>query len=125
MWDGQMGADRGPGGPFAIFVTRTMGWRALAVCLLTYYTAHGLNTVAGIINRYAPPADNNDTSSYVDLVCTKLAVRKNDVINPRDPIVMLALVTAISLAEGGARIPWPQDEKGVGVQLALGGPQHA
>jgi hypothetical protein len=121
LWDGQINTDTAPGGPFAIFVTRTLGWRALAVCLLTYYTEHRLNTVEGIICRYAPALEN-DTAGYIDLVCSQLRVHRNDVIDPRETPVMLALVSAIALAEGGARIPWPVDEKMAGVAMVLGVP---
>lgn len=121
LWDGQINADTSPGGPFAVFVTRTLGWRALTECLLTYYTAHRLNTVDGIICRYAPALEN-DTAGYIDLVCSRLRVHRNDVIDPRETPVMLALVSAIALAEGGARIPWPPDEKLAGVAMVLGVP---
>lgn len=118
-WDGQTGADDRAGGPFAIFVSRRMGWRALAVCLLTYFERHGLNTIDGIIDRYAPPVENN-TEGYKQLVCSQLGVTQAAVIDPREPDVMLALVSAIAVAEGGSRVLWPADEKLAGVQLALG-----
>ncbi|WP_223880896.1 hypothetical protein [Roseococcus microcysteis] len=39
---------------FAAFETHEHGIRALARNLVTYQERHGLNTVRGIINRYAP-----------------------------------------------------------------------
>lgn len=119
VWKGQIGLDVAPGGPFAIFQSRVMGWRALSVCLLTYYVKHDLQTVDAIIDRYAPPQEN-DTAAYKDLVCSHLGVARGTRIDPTQPNVMKALVTAIALAEGGARISWLENEKSAGVCLALG-----
>jgi hypothetical protein len=119
-WNGQTGIDNAPGGPFAIFDSRTMGWRALAVCLLTYFEKDGCYTVERIIDRYAPPGDNNNTPGYVALVCGQIGVQPNGPVNPHSPPTMLAMVGAIALAEGSARIQWPAAEKLAGIQLALG-----
>jgi len=122
-WNGQTGVDTAPGGPFAIFENRTMGWRALAVCLLTYFEKDGCYTVDRIIDRYAPPTDNNNTAAYVALVCGQIGAQPNSAVNPRSPATMLALIGAIALAEGSARIQWPAAEKVSGMQIALGIPQ--
>ena len=44
------------------------GIRAIFRILKTYREKYGLNTIEGIINRYAPPAEN-DTESYIESVC--------------------------------------------------------
>lgn len=119
VWDGQIATDLGPGGPFARFVTRTMGWRALAVCLLTYSDVHGLKTINQIIDRYAPPIENN-TVAYKSLVSKHLGIGLDESTDLHKPEVMTAFVAAIAIAEGGARIVWPLDEQAVGVNLALG-----
>jgi hypothetical protein len=118
-WDGQAGTDFARGGPFAIFSSRTMGWRALAVCLLTYFEKHGLNTIDGIVDRYAPPGENN-TAAYKTLVSGRLGIKADEPTNLRLQPVMLAFVSAIALAEGSARVQWIEAEKVAGVQLALG-----
>ena len=119
MWDGQAGTDYGRGGPFAIFSNRTMGWRALAVCLLTYFQRYGLNTIDGIIDRYAPPLENN-TAAYKALVSKQLGIKLDEKTDLRRQPVLLAFVSAIALAEGSARIQWDEAEKNSGVIMALG-----
>lgn len=44
------------------------GIRAAVVLLRTYYFKHNLTTVEKIINRFAPPVENQ-TDSYVKMVC--------------------------------------------------------
>lgn len=70
IWDGQIGID--PKG-FAIFKSPEWGIRALGKLLLNYEKLHGLNTVAGIIGRYAPPVENV-TSSYINSVAKKIGL---------------------------------------------------
>src|SRR4051812_38910947 len=52
---------------FAVFRSPEYGIRALAKLLQTYQSKHGLRTVRGIINRWAPPVENN-TGAYVNAV---------------------------------------------------------
>lgn len=120
QWEGQVGTDWALGGPFAQFFSLTMGWRALAECLLTYYRIHGLCTVEDICDRWAPPADHNDTSAYTATVAQRMAVEPTTVIQVDDLAVLVDLSAAIALAEGGARIPWDPAVREAGCKLALG-----
>lgn len=117
-WEGQAGVDDAPGGPFAIFSDRTKGWRALAVCLLTYQDVHGLRTVRQIINRWAPPSDGNPTSAYAAFVAGWMGVRPDADVDLHHGPTMLGLVTAIATEEGGAQIKWPAAEKVAGLREA-------
>lgn len=58
---------------FLQFDSPEYGLRALGVTLRTYFNKHGLQTVRGIINRWAPPVEN-DTLSYVNAVAKALGV---------------------------------------------------
>ncbi len=116
-WAGQTGIDSASGGPFAIFDTRTDGWRALAMNLLAYQDDHGLHTVRGIIGRFAPALEN-DTGGYISLVCGQIGRGPDQSITVHDEPTMLVLVKAIALAEGGPRLAWPADEIVAGVRLA-------
>ena len=69
-WDGQTGIDDAG---FAIFKSPEWGIRALGKLLLNYEKLHGLNTVAGIIGRYAP-TNENDTDSYINSVAKKIGL---------------------------------------------------
>lgn len=62
---------------FAAFQTHEHGIRALAALLTTYQDRHGLRTIRGIVNRWAPPSENN-TGSYVRFVDEFLPERGAD-----------------------------------------------
>jgi hypothetical protein len=91
---------------FVQFTDEVFGIRALARVLLTYQNAHGLNTVRGIIGRYAPP-NENDTGGYVRFVCNELTrafgreVRPDDAIEVDEVSTALPLVRAIIRKETG------------------------
>lgn len=99
-WQG-MCADQSGDPRFVVFNTAEDGIRALAKVLLSYYLKHGLNTVRGIIDRWAPPVEN-DTGSYVNHVAKLLTVAPDTVIDPSRPEVLEVLVTAIIKHENGA-----------------------
>lgn len=50
---------------FATFAHPTYGIRAMARTLITYQDKHGIRTIRGIINRWAPSADKNDVAAYI------------------------------------------------------------
>ena len=64
-WVGQTGANKG----FAEFDTQEHAIRAWLVLMRTYRKRYGLTTIRGIINRFAPPSEN-DTEKYVRYCCT-------------------------------------------------------
>lgn len=67
---------------FVQFSDPVYGIRALNKIIKTYATKYHLDTVRGIINRWAPP-NENDTGSYVKDVATQLAVGPDEVIDVR------------------------------------------
>ncbi|MBF4365893.1 structural protein P5, partial [Vibrio anguillarum] len=76
-WRGRMGND----GRFIIFDSPVNGIRALARILNTYKVKHGLNTIEGIINRFAPPVEN-DTNSYIAHAEKVVGVPRNMPLTP-------------------------------------------
>ena len=101
-WQG-MCADQSSDPRFVVFNTPEDGIRALAKVLLSYYRKHGLNTVRGIINRWAPSTEN-DTSAYIYHVAELLTVSPDAQINPERPEVLEVLVTAIIRHENGRNV---------------------
>ena len=77
-WQGL--ADPPSDGRFCRFTSHEFGLRALAVLLITYQDRHGLRTLRGIINRWAPPTEN-DTASYVAAVARQMGVGPDDRID--------------------------------------------
>lgn len=86
-------------GRFARFKSPTWGIRAIARTLITYQDVHGLRTVAGIINRWAPPTEN-DTESYIKHVESKVGADEIDVHRYE---TMRPLVETIILHENGVQ----------------------
>jgi hypothetical protein len=87
---------------FARFKTPAFGIRALARTLITYQDKHDLNTVEEIINRWAPPVEN-DTTSYINSVAAKIGVVPKQHVSVHDFNVMLPLVEAIIRHENGSQ----------------------
>lgn len=87
----------GSDGRFARFDTPDAGAQA-APRLLQSYIQRGYNTPASIINRWAPPSDNNPTQQYAEYVARRVGVGLNDQVGP-DQIPLLA--QAISEFENG------------------------
>jgi hypothetical protein len=58
---------------FVRFVDDEHGFRAAGI-LLNNYAKEGVVSIKGIINKWAPPSDGNDTPHYVKFVATKLGL---------------------------------------------------
>ncbi|EMX0849499.1 hypothetical protein AAF302_000706 [Pluralibacter gergoviae] len=113
-WVGQTGSD----GRFAKFETPEHGIRALGRNLLSYQR-QGIDTVSDIINRWAPPSDNNDTAAYIRAVCAQLGVTANQPLDASNPDTLQALCAAIIKHENGTQ-PYSNDQLSTGVSAALG-----
>ena len=77
-WEGQVGADDDG---FVIFATPQAGMRAGNIILGNYGSSHGIDTLEGIVNRFAPIEDNNDTASYMDFVSRGTGIGVNEEID--------------------------------------------
>ncbi|MCW9409523.1 hypothetical protein N5I62_07120 [Klebsiella quasipneumoniae] len=113
-WIGQTGSD----GRFAKFETPEHGIRALGRNLISYQR-QGIDTVGEIINRWAPPSDNNDTAAYIKSVCAQLGVTANQPLDASNPDTLQALCAAIIKHENGTQ-PYSPDQLSTGVSAALG-----
>lgn len=83
---------------FFVFLEPKYGVRALGKILLTYQRKYGLNTVRGLIDRWAPPVEN-DTNSYVAAVAKALIIAPDTAISVQTRLA--ALATAIIHHENG------------------------
>lgn len=113
-WMGQS-ADQ-PDKDFIKFNSPEMGVRALARVLRTYEEKHGLNTVAGIIARWAPP-NENDTTAYVASVSRRIGVEPTAALNLNDYETVVPLVKAIIFHENGSQ-PYSDDAIMTGIKLS-------
>ncbi|MEP5730837.1 MAG: TIGR02594 family protein [Sulfitobacter sp.] len=87
----------GDDGSFAIFPSKKAGQRAIEALLRG--GSYGPLTIAGAINRYAPPTENN-TSSYVNFVVQKTGLNRDDILDDLKIVDIRKIVRAIEQMEG-------------------------
>lgn len=66
-WQGQTGSD----GEFSQFIDVEHGFRAAYKLIQNYQNWYGLTSISDIVNRWAPP-NENDTDGYIDYIAEKL-----------------------------------------------------
>lgn len=101
---------------FCVFKSPEYGFRALVRVLLTYQRKYKLRTVAGMIDRWAPPSENN-TGAYVREVARALGVQPSDRIDMTDFDTAFAMAKAIARHENGGHF-WGDSTIAQGVVLA-------
>lgn len=92
---------------FKQFSSMAYGYRAMFL-ILKNYGKKGVNTLAKIIERYAP-RNENETAAYIDYV-SKMGLHKNpnDRLDLEDKQTAVQLVSAMSYFENG-RQPVPDE----------------
>lgn len=98
MWDGEV---EGSDSRFKTFASPEHGIAAIGKNLLAY-DKKGINTVASIINKWAPP-NENDTGAYVANVAKSLGVDPNQKLDLKDPAIMAGITKAIIKVENGSQ----------------------
>ena len=110
-------------GEFCVFRNPYYGIRAMARVLLTYYRHHGINTIRGVIERWAPPGEN-DTEAYIQAVTRMMTPggRQDGADTMRRqldrPDTLRWLCEAIAMHEAGF-IPYAAEVFHEGVRMAL------
>jgi len=102
---------------FCTFTDPVYGIRAMGKILLNYQSRYGINTVRGIIDRWAPPVEN-DTEAYIEHVADDLRVGIDEPIVIADNLV--GLIKAIIYHENGIN-PYADSLIMEGARLARGG----
>jgi len=87
---------------FKQFRDMAHGYRAVFVLLHYYKARYGLNTVRGMINRYAPSVENN-TSAYIKAVSDAVGITPDTPVDVLDANTMVPIVCAISKVENGVQ----------------------
>jgi hypothetical protein len=88
-----------PGGKLATYPDMQTGLMALDNNLQSY-GKQGVNTISGVISKWAPP-NENDTQAYIKDVSQRLGVKPDQKIDLTNPLVRQSLSTAIALHENG------------------------
>lgn len=119
-WRGQIGIEPPPlngGRPrFAVFDCHENGIRAIARLLQSYQTKHKLHTIAGIINRWAPP-NENVTGAYVNFVAQRVGIGPDEQVDVYKWNIARPMVEAIIRKELGGN-PYTPEVIDEGVQRA-------
>lgn len=107
-WMTQYGARLGPNGRYAQFDSPDQGYQVMGRVLDTYRDKHGLNTVTGIINRWAPAnVDNNSTSSYAASVAKSLGIEPNAPLTPEQRPSLMRAMASYEAGRAPAALPAP------------------
>ena len=85
---------------FKEFSSMAYGYRAMFVLLHSYNRRYGLNSIRGMLNRYAPPTENF-TEGYIRFVASRTGIDANTIINTLCERDMVAIVRAMSEIENG------------------------
>jgi len=102
---GVIGNDNG----FCQFKSLGFGLAAILTLLNTYYTNFGLNTIYKILNRYAPPVENQ-TLAYANFVSQKTGfgihetLQKTDLIKLIPPIIQMETQTILGVNQIASEI---------------------
>lgn len=108
-------AEMQPDKEFCTFSHVKYGIRALYKILKKYQLVYNLKSVKEIINRYAPPNENN-TGSYINSVAKRIGVKPTETIDVNDKLVALELIKAIIKHENGTN-PYTDEQIMEGINL--------
>ena len=99
------GIKAGPNaGGFMSYRTPEEGVQAIGELLQVYQDKHGLNTLRGIISRWAPPIEN-DTAGLIARAAKFTGFAPDQPLNLHDRATLTAMVRAMIAGEQGGRIP--------------------
>lgn len=101
---------------FCVFKEPKWGIRAFCVLMRNYKKLYGIDSVRGIIDRFAP-ASENDTTSYIEHVSLRLGVHHDKSLDLTDCDTMLELCKAVIKHECGI-IPYSDRQIKEGIYLA-------
>lgn len=88
-------------GRFCVFTAPEWGIRALSVLLRNYQRKYGINTIRGVIMRFAPTNENN-TVAYIAAVARVLAVDADEPLEwCKNDEILADMVQAIIKHENG------------------------
>lgn len=89
-----------PNGKLASYPDQQSGLKALDDNLASY-GKQGVNTLSGVISKWAPPSENN-TQAYISDVSQRLGIKPDQKIDLSQPMTRAALGAAIALHENGS-----------------------
>jgi len=88
---------------FQQYTSPEQGLAAADSNLKAYGEKYGINTLRGVITRYAPPTDNNNTESYINTVAQKVGLDPDQKIDLSDPVQRHVINGAMFTVEKGPK----------------------
>ena len=95
---GETGEDSG----FVSFKDPMYGVRAADRVLTTYGTKHGINTIRDLINRWAPPSEN-DTQNYVNYISDQLSIDPDAEVDLSNPAMRARILSQMTMMESRSK----------------------
>lgn len=114
-WQGLKKDGKSQDPSFCVFINPEYGIRALAKLLRNYQRLYGLNTPRKIINRYAPP-NENQTQAYIQSVAQQLGIQPDTPVDLNEEATLLVFIKAIIRFENGIQ-PYDTDTILRGIRL--------
>lgn len=103
---------------FCVFVSPQYGIRVIAKLLFAYQDFHDLNTIHGLIDRWAPPSEN-DTGAYAQFVAERANWGVDTHLSLHTmPELLKGMVVAIIAYENGG-YAYPDGVVSSGIQMAM------
>lgn len=96
---------------FKQFSSMAYGYRAMFTVLHTYARKYGINTIAKMIERYAPATENH-TQAYIEAVSEWSGVPATSHLTTTNAEVMIPIVAAMSKVENGVPAEYREVEQG-------------
>lgn len=115
-WDGMVKNSKELDSSFCVFKNPKFGIRAGAKLFLNYKRFYGIDTIRGIIDRFAPP-EENDTTAYIEDVYKRMGKTRDESLDLYNGDVMLSLLKAVIRHENGYN-PYSDEEIRAGMMLA-------
>jgi len=123
----KLGADwrglvKSPDNKHCAFSTAVFGFRALAMVLRNYQRRHGIRTLLGVFERWAPSnsGEGNHPRDYAERVSDRTGLSVNEDLNLSDPAILAKMAAAMCEVESGKKNPFYRGDIEAGVAAALG-----
>lgn len=107
-WIGEIRPTNDPDGVLCTFDTIEHGLRAGFLDLHNQQVLHGLSTIDTIIQKYAPPSEN-DTEAYKAAMVKATGTPGNEPVNLSDPSTLALWGKAVIMQEQGL-FPYTDDQ---------------
>ena len=102
-WNGELTGKKGDDRGFCVFSHAYYGYRAAGYIILNDYAYENARTLSAIINKWAPPSENN-TTEYIRRLCAMTGFSPDTIITRKNIAKMFHFQTFI---ESGADVDYP------------------